>query len=67
MTELTRRTILTGALAASAAAATPFTITSPARAAAPPAGKQAPSYYRYKVGDYELTAILDGGGPIRDG
>ena len=30
------------------------------RAAAPPAGKQAPGYYRYKVGDYELTAILDG-------
>src|SRR5262245_65409179 len=57
MTDLTRRTLLAGAAAAAAA---PFAATSPARAAAPPAGKQAPSYYRYKVGDYELTAILDG-------
>src|SRR5215510_7089569 len=56
MTDLTRRTLLAGA----AAAAAPLAATSPARAAAPPAGKQAPSYYRYKVGDYELTAILDG-------
>ncbi len=57
MTDLTRRTMLAGA---AAAAAIPFAATSPARAAAPPAGKQAPGYYRYKVGDYELTAILDG-------
>ena len=57
MTDLTRRTMLAGA---AAAAAIPFAATSPARAAAPPTGKQAPGYYRYKVGDYELTAILDG-------
>jgi glyoxylase-like metal-dependent hydrolase (beta-lactamase superfamily II) len=57
MTEFTRRTMLAGA---AAAAATPLAATSPANAAAPPAGKQVPSYYRYKVGDYELTAILDG-------
>lgn len=62
MTDLTRRTLLAGAAAAAAVpltAASPALI-SPALAAAPPAGKQAPSYYRYKVGDYELTAILDG-------
>jgi hypothetical protein len=57
MTDLTRRTLLAGA---AAAAATPFAATSSVRAAAPPAGKQVPSYYRYKVGEYELTAILDG-------
>ena len=57
MTELTRRTMLAGAAAAAAA---PLAATSSADAAAPPAGKQVPSYYRYKIGDYELTTILDG-------
>jgi glyoxylase-like metal-dependent hydrolase (beta-lactamase superfamily II) len=57
MTDLTRRTMLAGAAAAAAA---PLAVTSPAHAAAPPTGKQVPSYYRYKVGDYELTTILDG-------
>jgi glyoxylase-like metal-dependent hydrolase (beta-lactamase superfamily II) len=28
--------------------------------AAPPTGKQAPGFYRYKVGSYELTAVTDG-------
>ena len=32
----------------------------PARAAAPLAEKQAPSYYRYKVGDAQVNAISDG-------
>jgi glyoxylase-like metal-dependent hydrolase (beta-lactamase superfamily II) len=54
MTRLTRRTVLTGAAAA-------FAIPSaPGRTAAPPVGKQAAGYYRYKVGDYEVTAITDG-------
>jgi glyoxylase-like metal-dependent hydrolase (beta-lactamase superfamily II) len=57
MTELTRRTALTGA---AAVAASPLIAGTSAKAAAPPVGKQAPSYYRYKVGDYEVTAILDG-------
>ena len=56
MTGFSRRTVLAGAAASAAA---PLTMTS-AHAAAPPVGKQVPSYYRYKVGDYELTAILDG-------
>src|SRR5262249_13106048 len=56
MTELTRRTLLAGAGAAAISA--PFVDTT--RAAAPPAGKQAPGFYRYKVGDYELTQIADG-------
>jgi glyoxylase-like metal-dependent hydrolase (beta-lactamase superfamily II) len=57
MTELSRRTLLGGTAAMGAAALAP----SAAHAAAPPAGKQAPGFYRYKVGDYELTQISDGG------
>src|SRR5262245_13044574 len=60
MTQLTRRGILGGAVAASTATAlAPFagTVT---QAAAPPVGKQVPSYYRYKVGSIEVTAIADG-------
>src|SRR6202011_1975770 len=32
----------------------------PARAAAPAAGKQAPGFYRYTVGSYEITVVTDG-------
>ena len=56
MTELTRRTLL-GAAAATALA--PIAV-SPARAAAPAAGKQAPGFYRYKVGSFEITVVTDG-------
>ena len=31
-----------------------------AQAAAPPAGKQAPGLYRYKVGSHEVTVVTDG-------
>jgi glyoxylase-like metal-dependent hydrolase (beta-lactamase superfamily II) len=68
MTALTRRSLFTTAAGAGVAACLPA-ITPPARAAAPPAGKQAPGFYRYKVGDYELTQISDGGRtfPMPDG
>ncbi len=56
MTALTRRTLLESA----ALAATATVLPQAAQAAAPPAGKQAPAFYRYKVGSYELTAIHDG-------
>lgn len=57
---ITRRTLFSGATAlAAVAAASPMAAT-PARAAATPAGKQAPGLYRYKVGDYEITAINEG-------
>jgi glyoxylase-like metal-dependent hydrolase (beta-lactamase superfamily II) len=60
MTELTRRYLLSGAAAAGAATAfLPFA-TSPVGAAAPPAGKQAPGWYRYKLGDFEVTVVTDG-------
>jgi glyoxylase-like metal-dependent hydrolase (beta-lactamase superfamily II) len=54
---ITRRTALAGAAASAAALTLPATSL---RAAAPPAGKQAPGFYRYKVGDLELTQIHDG-------
>lgn len=61
MTQLTRRGLLAGTAAVTAAAAIgPLATTTPARAATPLAGKQAPSFYRYKIGSYEITAIHDG-------
>jgi glyoxylase-like metal-dependent hydrolase (beta-lactamase superfamily II) len=56
MIELSRRTLLAGAAATLAPALT----SAPARAAAPPIGRQAAGFYRYKVGDYECTSINDG-------
>src|SRR5436853_7364406 len=60
MTELSRRSVLTGAVAASAATALTPLASLPALAAAPLAGKQAPGFYRYKVGSYEITVATDG-------
>ena len=57
MTQFTRRTVLTGAAAASVAALAGSTAT---QAAAPLAGKQAPSFYRSKLGDFEITVVNDG-------
>jgi glyoxylase-like metal-dependent hydrolase (beta-lactamase superfamily II) len=60
MTELTRRHMLSGAVAASAATAlTPISATS-TQAAAPVVGKQNAGWYRYKVGDFEVTVVTDG-------
>jgi glyoxylase-like metal-dependent hydrolase (beta-lactamase superfamily II) len=61
MTELTRRAVLAGAAAVSAA----FTVPSISLAAAPPAGRQAPGWYRYKVGDFEITVVTDGMGRFK--
>src|SRR5215207_1303395 len=60
MTDLTRRTILTGAAAAAAIVTASRAGNSPAQAAAPAAGKQAPGFYRYKVGSFEVTVVTDG-------
>ncbi|RJF76212.1 MBL fold metallo-hydrolase [Rhodopseudomonas palustris] len=64
--DLTRRHALT---AAAALAATPLLRTGPAEAAAPLADKQAPSFYRYKVGDAQVNVISDGANtfPLPDG
>jgi len=57
---LNRRHILTGAVAATAAAASSPLAATPAHAAAPLTGKQAPSFYRLKVGEFEVTVVNDG-------
>ncbi|MGL4241035.1 MAG: MBL fold metallo-hydrolase [Beijerinckiaceae bacterium] len=51
-----RRTVLAGAAAMAAASTLPEI----ASAAAPLATSQAPGFYRYKAGDYQITAINDG-------
>jgi glyoxylase-like metal-dependent hydrolase (beta-lactamase superfamily II) len=59
MFTLSRRDFLTSTAATTAALS--FGLTpSELLAAAPPAGKQAASFYRYKVGDFEVTQIADG-------
>ena len=55
MAILTRRTVMAGAAAATGAAASLWRATF-AHAGVPQAGKQAASFYRYKVGDIEVTA-----------
>jgi glyoxylase-like metal-dependent hydrolase (beta-lactamase superfamily II) len=49
--------MLAGAAAARTATLAP---TLPSQAAAPPVGKQAPGFYRYKVGSHEVTVVTDG-------
>jgi glyoxylase-like metal-dependent hydrolase (beta-lactamase superfamily II) len=60
MTELSRRTILAGAAVASAATTLTPLAPAPAKAAAPLLGTQAPGWYRYKLGSYEITCVTDG-------
>ena len=60
MTECTRRELIVGASATGAALALP----SRAFAGVPAAGKQVPSFYRSKLGDFELTVVSDGARPI---
>jgi glyoxylase-like metal-dependent hydrolase (beta-lactamase superfamily II) len=55
---LSRRSAMISGAAAAAATATPLSL--PAHAAAPAVGKQAPGFYRFKIGDFEVTALLDG-------
>src|SRR3954470_18129633 len=62
--ELSRRGLLSSAAAAALAAALP----AQPFAAAPAAGKQAAGFYRYKVGDIEVTVVTDGANrlPVTD-
>src|SRR5215216_7388569 len=60
MTELSRRTLVTGIAAATAGTALAPFAGSRVDAAAPPAGRQAPGFYRYKVGSIEITVVTDG-------
>jgi glyoxylase-like metal-dependent hydrolase (beta-lactamase superfamily II) len=63
MVELSRRSLMAGAAAAGATALGQVG-GSPARASAPPVGKQAAGFYRYKVGSFEVTAVTDGAGTV---
>jgi len=58
MTDITRRSVLAGGIAATALVELPGR--TPAHATAPIAGKQAPSIYRYKIGSMEVTVVSDG-------
>jgi glyoxylase-like metal-dependent hydrolase (beta-lactamase superfamily II) len=60
MSDISRRSLLVGTAAAGAALAGANTTVQPASAAAPVAGKQNAGWYRYKVGDFEVTVVTDG-------
>src|SRR4051812_47759570 len=64
MMELNRRKLMMGTAAAGAASLMPVA----GKAAAPAIGKQAAGYYRYKVGDIEVTVVTDGANrlPVTD-
>jgi glyoxylase-like metal-dependent hydrolase (beta-lactamase superfamily II) len=67
---ISRRAVIAGAGAATAAAALdPLARLPAAHAAAPAVGKQAPGFYRAKLGDFEITQISDGAAtfPMPDG
>jgi glyoxylase-like metal-dependent hydrolase (beta-lactamase superfamily II) len=70
MSKITRRdALITGTAAVTAAGAlTSGKGIDVAQAAAPPASKQNSSWYRYKVGDFEITVVTDGVtfGPLPD-
>jgi glyoxylase-like metal-dependent hydrolase (beta-lactamase superfamily II) len=58
--QITRRKLFAGAAATGAVLAGSRTIVLPAKAAAPAMGKQNAGWYRYKVGDFEVTVVTDG-------
>jgi glyoxylase-like metal-dependent hydrolase (beta-lactamase superfamily II) len=61
MPEMNRRTMLAGtAAAAGTAVFGPIAALESARASVPLAGKQVPGWYRYKVGEIEVTVVTDG-------
>ena len=60
MFDISRRSLLAGSAAASAAGALWPLSGSPAVAAPPPVGTQNAGWYRYKVGTHEITVATDG-------
>jgi glyoxylase-like metal-dependent hydrolase (beta-lactamase superfamily II) len=63
---MTMRTFLRRAtLAAFLTASTGVVFTAPAQAAAPRVKTQAPGFYRMMLGDFEITALLDGTLPLQ--
>ena len=60
MTRLTRRNLFVGAAAATAGGALAPILAQQAHSAAPQVGNQAPGWYRYKLGNFEITVATDG-------
>lgn len=58
--ELSRRNLMLGAAGAAVAFGLGTGLSPSARAAAPMLGVSRPKFYRFKLGDYEVTTILDG-------
>ena len=65
MPNLSRRHALAGGISVSAIAALGCMAGDAANAAQPLAGAQAPGWYRYKIGDIEVTVVTDGTGRFR--
>ena len=61
---LTRRHVLASATAILSAPAIIRSLAAPAYAAAPQLGVSAPTHYRFKLGEFEVTNILDAGAMI---
>jgi glyoxylase-like metal-dependent hydrolase (beta-lactamase superfamily II) len=57
MVEAERRSVLSGL---AAAALCSRAVIAPSSAAAPSSGKQAPAFYRFRMGNYEITQVSDG-------
>src|SRR5436305_8388751 len=68
MPSFTRRKLFATVAAATATTAFSPLLGQGARAAAPAASKQNAGWYRYKVGDFEVTVVTDGQGsnPLSD-
>jgi glyoxylase-like metal-dependent hydrolase (beta-lactamase superfamily II) len=60
MTAISRRTVLGGAAAVSAATIAGIDFGAPAQAAQPLSGKASTGYFRRKIGEIEVTSIHDG-------
>jgi glyoxylase-like metal-dependent hydrolase (beta-lactamase superfamily II) len=61
MQKISRRGILASAASVATVAALGEAVNvAPAHAAAPQVGKQVPGFYRYKLGDFEVTVVTDG-------
>lgn len=61
---ITRRRLLSTTVSALAAPAIIGGFAMQVRAAAPPLGPSAPTHYRFRLGDFEVTTILDAGAMI---
>jgi glyoxylase-like metal-dependent hydrolase (beta-lactamase superfamily II) len=57
---LSRRQLFRGAAATGVGLAAGGSLSAPARAAAPMIGGERPSFYRFDLGDFEVTTLLDG-------